>query len=122
MPQQILVRVRDISKDEHGHPTELTDTERVITFRAYQYTQQNFKLLEQVIEDGFDENGQQKYKAVPGNPNLPPEFRTTVQSVASHAADSRELEQSVSRETETTQQRRGPGRPKANQDAIEHTA
>ena len=120
MQQQILVRVRDISKDEHGHPTELTDTERVITFRAYQYTQQNFKLLEQVIEDGFDENGQQKYKAVPGNPNLPPEFRTTVQSVASHAADSRELEQPVS--TETTQQRRGPGRPKANQDVIEHTA
>lgn len=116
MPQQILVRVRDISKDEHGHPTELTDTERVITFRAYQYTQQNFQLIEQVVEDGLDENGQQKYKSVPGNPNLPPEFRTTVQSDAGHAADARGTDAT------TTQQRRGPGRPKANQEPIEHTA
>lgn len=120
MPQQVLVRVRDISKDEHGHPTELTGTERVITFRAFQYTQQNYQLIEQVVEDGLDENGQQVYKSVPGNPNLTPEFRTTVQSDAGHAADSRAVEQPVP-QTQTPQ-RRSPGRPRANQEPIEHTA
>lgn len=112
MPQQVLVRVKDISKDEHGHPTELTGTERVITFRAFQYTQQNFEIIEQVTEDGLDDNGQQKYKSVPGNPNLSPEFRTT-QSVASHADDTREPVQEIGRRR---------GRPKSNDNVIEHTA
>lgn len=111
MPQQILVRVRDISKDEHGHPTELTGTERVITYRSYQYTSQNFEIIEQVVEDGLDEDRQQKYKAVPGNPNLPPEFRTAAQNAASHADDARGAD---------TGRRRG--RPKASDNVIEHTA
>jgi hypothetical protein len=113
MPQQVLVRVRDISKDEHGHPTELTGIERIITYRAFQYTQQNFELIDQVVEDGVDENGQQKYKAVPGNPNLPPEFRTA-QNAASHADDTRD--------SAAQEPGRRRGRPKASDNVIEHTA
>lgn len=119
MPQQILVRVRDISTDEHGHPTELTGIERVLTYRSFQYTQQNFELIEQVVEDGFDADGLQKYKAVPGNPNLPPEYRTTAPKSADHAADARV--ESIKTEAIPPQQERRRGRPKASDNVIEHT-
>lgn len=74
MPTQIFVKVRNISD------TELNATERTMTYKAFQVTKQNFELIGQCDEDG---------NLIPGNPNLSPEYRTTSQTNAGHAADTR---------------------------------
>jgi hypothetical protein len=84
---QILVKVRDISTDDHGQPTELNGNERVITLKHFQYKRDAYELIAQVKENGTDENGNTIYEEVPGNPNLEPQYRTQVlQKSAEHAA------------------------------------
>jgi hypothetical protein len=86
MQRQILVRVKNISKDDYGHPTELHGVESVITYKAYLYTQDKYELMYQCDEKGnqvFDAQGN-------ANPNLKPEHRQqTLQKSAVHAADVR---------------------------------
>lgn len=113
MPQQVLVRVRDISKDDFGKPTISHGLERVITYRSFSDTKDKFQIIEQVTEDGLDENGQTKYKAVPGNPNLPPEYRTTAKSVADHADDTRVPEEETFDESQSPSRTGRRGRPKS---------
>lgn len=75
MPRQIEVLVEDISKDEQGHPTELTGTTRILTYKSFNYLNANpenprYKLLYEVDEKG---------KEVPGSPNLNAQHRKPLQ-------------------------------------------
>lgn len=75
MPRQIEVLVEDIGKDDNGQPTELYGTQRILTYKAFNYVNANpenprYKLLYEV-----DENG----KEVPGSPNLSAQHRTPLQ-------------------------------------------
>lgn len=107
---QIMVKVQNISKDENGHPTELFGTEQIVTYKAFLYLTDRYKLLFQC-----DENGNE----IPGNPNLHPEYRTTVKKVVAPAAD-------VRVETKQEQKpalKRGPKpKPKVDQEQIEQIA
>jgi hypothetical protein len=86
MPKQILVRVRNISRDEQGRETELFGIKSVITYKAFLYTREQFEIIEQVEENGVDpETKETIYKAVPGNPNLHAEFRKEAPKSAVHA-------------------------------------
>jgi hypothetical protein len=101
MPKaQILVRVRNISKDENGHPTELHGTESVITYKAFQYTKDQFQLVSEVEEAGkHKDTGEQLYKDIEGNPNLHAEYRTTPSQRNADLADNLGVS------------KKGPGRP-----------
>lgn len=108
---QIMVKVQNISKDENGHPTELFGTEQIVTYKAFLYLTDRYKLLFQC-----DENGNE----IPGNPNLHPEYRTTtVKEVVAPAADVR---------VETKQEQKPKAKPgpkpkaKVDQEQIEQTA
>jgi hypothetical protein len=61
------VKVRNISKDDHGQQIEgVSGIETIITYKAYRYTQEQFELLYQCDESGkqvVDQNGN-------ANPNL----------------------------------------------------
>lgn len=95
MLRQTYVKVRDKSE------SELNGTERVMTYKAFQYTKQIFELIGQCDEDG---------NLIPGNPNLSPEYRTTNPANAVHAADTRIQDQVITPATE----RRKPGpKPKS---------
>lgn len=84
-----MVRVRDISRDDQGHDTELTGTEKVITFKAFLYTRDKHQLISEVEESGKDpQTGEIIYKDLVGNPNLSSEFRTIQsQKSADHAVE-----------------------------------
>jgi hypothetical protein len=77
---QILVKVRDISVDDRGVPTELHGNERIITYKAFLFKSDAYELIAQV-----DESGNQ----IPGNPNLGPQHRPLQnQSGAGHVDNS----------------------------------
>jgi hypothetical protein len=75
MLKQTFVKVLNKSN------SELNGTESVITYKAFQYTSEQYELIGQCDEKG---------NLIPGNPNLHPEYRTQVQKDAGHAADTRE--------------------------------
>jgi hypothetical protein len=77
---QIQVKVKNITKDDNGHPTDLFGTETIITYKAFLYLTDKYELLYQC-----DDNG----KEIPGNPNLHPEYRTTAKSAVAPVADVR---------------------------------
>lgn len=115
---QILVRVRNTSKDENGQPTLLYGTESIITYKAFRHVSDTHELICQV-----DENGNE----VQGNPNLHPEYRTQAQPKinAVHAADTRvegEQKSQVIQQEQPKQQipteRKKPG-PKPKQQPTE---
>jgi hypothetical protein len=58
---QILVKVRNIAKDDSGQKSVLHGTETIITYKSFQYVSDRFELLYQCDENGV---------AIPGNPNL----------------------------------------------------
>jgi len=129
MAQQKLVKVRDISKDEFGRPTELNGIERVITYAAFKYTTDKYELLAEVKQildakgnPALDANGDFIHEEVPGNPNLDPEYRIAIsQKNVAHAADTRvEIQQPAPE----VRERKKPG-PKPKLPPVElqeHTA
>lgn len=122
---QILVRVRNKSKDENGQPTLLYGTESIITYKAFRYVSENHELICQVDEHGNE---------VPGNPNLHPEYRTQAQQKANavHAADTRvegkqnaAPQKAVQTQDQAQPERKKPGpKPRLKQptELQEHTA
>ncbi len=108
---QIMVKVQNISKDENGHPTDLFGTEQIVTYKAFLYLTDRYKLLFQC-----DENGNE----IPGNPNLHPEYRMAIkENLAAPAVSVRvEKQQEIKPAA-----KRGP-KPKAkvDQEQIEQTA
>jgi hypothetical protein len=116
---QILVRVKDISTDDHGQPTELNGTERVITKKAFLYKQDAYELIAEVVEDGIDENGNAKYKNknVP-SPNSNTQLKTQAQSQGAAHADDVVVSQVANVQTEQVQKRKPGPKPKQLQEQI----
>lgn len=86
MPKQVEVQVEDISTDEHGRPTELTGTTRILTYKSFLYLNANpddqrYKLLGEV--ESIDAKG--NVKLAPGNPNLNAQHKPAHQRSAEHA-------------------------------------
>lgn len=63
---QTYVKVKDISTDDTGRPTELYGTERILTYKAFLLKNDAYELIGQSDEDG---------NLIPGNPNLGPQHR-----------------------------------------------
>jgi hypothetical protein len=112
---QIRVKVRNITKDDTGHPTELYGTETIITYKAFQYLTDKYELIYQV--DGEDNE-------VPGNPNLHPEYRTAVQQKSAVAPVADVRVNASQEQTQKAATKRGPKpKNKANtQEPIENVA
>jgi hypothetical protein len=72
---QIFVKVRDKSVDDNGVPTLNNGIDTVVTYKAYQYTQDKYELLFQCTEDGKQVFG----KDGSANPNLNAQHRQTAQ-------------------------------------------
>lgn len=86
MPKQVEVQVEDISTDEHGRPTELTGTTRILTYKSFLYLNANpddqrYKLIGEV--ESIDAKG--NVKLAPGNPNLNAQHKPAHQRSAEHA-------------------------------------
>lgn len=71
MPGQINVLARDISKDDEGHKTELYDTNRILTYKAFLYLNANPDNLRYELIGQCDDDG----NLIPGNPNLSAQHR-----------------------------------------------
>jgi hypothetical protein len=109
---QILVRVRDISKDEYGQPTLLNGTERTITYKSFRDTLDKFELIAQV-----DEND----KPIPGNPNLHPEFQVQAKQPSAAHADEVRVENAPASEIKPERRKPGPKRKQVTE-IEEHVA
>lgn len=76
MPKQIEVKVKDISRDDNGQPTELFGTTRILTYKAFLYLNVNPENPRYELIGEVDEKGE----LVPGNPNLNAQHRPSAQS------------------------------------------
>lgn len=89
MAKQVDVQVEDISTDEHGRPTELHGTTRILTYKSFLYLNANpenprYKLIGEV--ESVDAKGNVKLAA--GNPNLSAQHKQALQQSAGPAASS----------------------------------
>lgn len=126
--KQILVKVRNIVKDEHGQQSELYGTESILTYKAYNYIQNQFELMYQCDENGkmvVDANGNP-------NPNLSAQHQQTakvknavpvvkagpiiIQEVTP------EVQPEISPVVAEAPQRKKPGPKPKSQELQEHTA
>lgn len=76
MPKQIEVRVKDISRDDNGQPTELYGTVRELTYKSFLMLNANPENLRYELIGEVDEKG----NLVPGNPNLNAQHRQSAQN------------------------------------------
>jgi len=80
MPKQVEVLVKDISKDDNGHPTELHGTKRVLTYKSFLYLNANpenlrYEHIGELSSITYDNDGSIKdYQLNPGNPNLDAQY------------------------------------------------
>lgn len=81
MAKQVEVLAEDISTDEHGRPTELTGTRRILTYKSFNYLNSNPDDLRYKLIGEVDEKG----NLVPGNPNLNAQHKPVHQRSAEHA-------------------------------------
>jgi hypothetical protein len=93
MAKQVDVYVEDISTDEHGRPTELTGTNRILTYKSFLYLNANpdnlrYKLIGEVASVDSEGN----VKLAPGNPNLGAQHRPAPQQGANLAASTGQSE------------------------------
>jgi hypothetical protein len=124
---QILVKVRNISKDEHGQQSELYGTESILTYKAYNHIQNQFELLYQCDENGkmvVDANGNP-------SPNLNAQHQQTAKvKNAVPVAEAGPVIQDVKPEVQPevspvvadAPQRKKPGPKPKYQELQEHTA
>lgn len=127
--KQILVKVRDISKDETGQKTELYGTESILTYNAYKHLSSKFELLYQCDEDGkmvVDQDGNP-------NPNLNAQHQAAAQQksavpvvkagpvIEETIPDKRDPVVPETVVVATPPQRKKPG-PKPKQELQEHVA
>jgi hypothetical protein len=79
---QILVKVRDISVDDRGVPTELHGNERIITYKAFLFKSDAYELIAQALQE---ENARlraalaQQVTSVPVTPSPIPPVQQEVQ-------------------------------------------
>lgn len=108
---QTMVKVQNISKDENGHPTDLFGTEQIVTYKAFLYLTDRYKLLFQCDELGNE---------IPGNPNLHPEYRTAIKEKVVAPAD--DVRVKVAQEQKPAVKRGRKPKAKVDQEQIEQTA